>query len=89
MFYLDNIYYSFYYNKLKPEPNILILGLDNAGKTTLLNYLTYKNNKNTKPTPGVNAKSIQCDCIKLNVYDLGGKKQLENIGNIITKRLML
>ena len=47
------------YNKLKPEPNILILGLDNAGKTTLLNYLTHENNKNTKPTPGVNAKSIK------------------------------
>ena len=77
------------YNKLKPEPNILILGLDNAGKTTLLNYLTHENNKNTKPTPGVNAKSIQCGGIKLNVYDLGGKKQLENIGNIIMTKLML
>ena len=75
-------------NKLKPEPNILILGLDNAGKTTLLNYLTHENNKNTKPTSCVNAKSIQCGGIKLNVYDLGGKKQLENIGNIIMTKLM-
>ena len=46
------------YNKLKPEPNILILGLDNAGKTTLLNHLTHENNKDTKPTPGVNANSM-------------------------------
>ena len=52
------------YNKLKPEPNILILGLDNAGKTTLLNYLTQVNNKQTSPTKGVNAKSIQCGGIK-------------------------
>ena len=64
------------YNKLKPEPNVLILGLDNAGKTTLLNYLTHEDNKNTKPTPGVNAKSIQCGGIKLNVYDLGGQKAI-------------
>ena len=62
------------YNKLKPESNILILGLDNAGKTTLLNYLTHEDNKNTKPTPGVNAKSIQYGEIKLNFYDLGGQK---------------
>ena len=62
------------YNKLKPESNILILDLDNAGKTTLLNYLTHEDNKNTKPTPGVNAKSIQYGGIKLNLYDLGGQK---------------
>ena len=77
------------YNKLKKEPNILILGLDNAGKTTLLNYLTHEDNRNTKPTGGVNGKSIQCCGINLNVYDLGGQKPLENIGNIITKMSML
>ena len=64
------------YNKLKPEPNILILGLDNAGKTTLLNYLTHEDNKNVTTTKGVNAKSIQCGGIKLNVYDLGGQKAI-------------
>ena len=64
------------YGKLKHEPNILILGLDNAGKTTLLNFLTHEDNKHTKPTPGVNAKSIQCGGIKLNVYDLGGQKAI-------------
>ena len=65
------------YKKLKAEPNILILGLDNAGKTTLLNYLTHENLKaQTSPTKGVNAKSIQCGGIKLNVYDLGGQKAI-------------
>jgi len=66
------------YNKLKPEPIILILGLDNAGKTTLLNYLTHEDNRNTNPTQGVNAKSIQCGGIKLNVYDLGGQKAIRD-----------
>ena len=64
------------YNKLKKEPSILILGLDNAGKTTLLNYLTHEDNRDTKPTPGVNGKSIQCCGINLNVYDLGGQKAI-------------
>ena len=66
------------YNKLKQEPNILILGLDNAGKTTLLNYLTNEESKNIQPTKGVNAKSIQCGGIKLNVYDLGGQKAIRD-----------
>ena len=64
------------YNKLKPEPNILILGLDNAGKTTLLNCLTHEEIKKITPTKGVNAKSIQCGGVKLNVYDLGGQRAI-------------
>ena len=52
------------YNKLKPESNILILGLDNAGKTTLLNYLTHEDNKNTKPTPELMLN--QFNMVKLN-----------------------
>ena len=64
------------YPKLKKEPAILILGLDNAGKTTLLNYLVHEDNKKTQPTQGVNGKSIQCCGITLNVYDLGGQKAI-------------
>ena len=64
------------YNKIKPNPYILILGLDNAGKTTLLNYLTHEDNKNLEPTQGVNGKSIQCCGINLNVYDIGGQKAI-------------
>ena len=36
------------------EPNILILGLDDAGKTTLLNYFLNQDVKDVKPTLGVN-----------------------------------
>ena len=69
------------YNKLKQEPHILILGLDNAGKTTLLNYLTNADNKNIKPTQGVNALSISCGGVKLNVMDLGGQKAIREYWN--------
>ena len=46
------------YPKLKKEPAILILGLDNAGKTTLLNYLVHEDNKKTQPTQGVNVNQF-------------------------------
>ena len=64
------------YKKIKKEPVILILGLDNAGKTTLLNYLTNANNQKTQPTKGVNGISIQSCGINLNVYDIGGQKAI-------------
>jgi ADP-ribosylation factor-like protein 3 len=53
-----------------------MLGLDNAGKTTLLYYLIGVDNKNTRPTPGVNAKSFQYEGNKIDLYDLGGQKAI-------------
>lgn len=52
------------------------MGLDNSGKTTLLNYLTKQDYKETRPTPGVNAESIQIKGNKINLYDLGGQKPI-------------
>ena len=51
------------------------MGLDNAGKLTLLSYLTNEDIRNLKSTPELNAKSIQCYGITLNIYDLGGQKR--------------
>ena len=73
------------------EPNILILGLDDAGKTTLLNYLLNQDVKDVKPTLGINAQTINFCGITLNVYDLWGKKAIrkywqyyyENIDGLI------
>ena len=56
--------------------NILILGLDNAGKTTLLLYLVGKNNKNTKPTFGVYSERFQYEGNEIQFYDLGGIKTI-------------
>ena len=64
------------YPKIKKDPTILILGLDNAGKTTLLKRLSGENYKDVKTTEGVNGKSIQCFGVTLNVYDLGGQKAI-------------
>ena len=52
------------------------MGLDNSGKTTLLNYLTKQGYKETRTTPGVNTKSIHIKRNKINLYDLGGYKPI-------------
>jgi ADP-ribosylation factor-like protein 3 len=65
--------------KLKKSDNdakILVLGLDNAGKTTLLRYIANENPKETTPTEGFNVKSIVKDTFKLNVWDIGGQKEI-------------
>ena len=46
------------YKKFDKDPNILILGLDNAGKTTLLHNITQEQVKTTEPTKGMNIKTI-------------------------------
>ena len=40
------------YKKFEKDPNLLILGLDNVGKTTLFHNLTQEKVKTTEPTQG-------------------------------------
>lgn len=44
--------------KTKKEAKILVLGLDNAGKTTLLKQLSKEEISNTEPTQGFNVKTL-------------------------------
>jgi ADP-ribosylation factor-like protein 3 len=56
------------------EARILVLGLDNAGKTTLLKQLSNEPVENILPTQGFNIKSVTTNGYKLNVWDLGGQR---------------
>ena len=47
------------------EARILVLGLDNAGKTTILKTLTDEDVSHIMPTQGFNIKSIMQDGFKL------------------------
>ena len=69
------------YKTFKKNPNILILGLDNAGKTTLLKCLTEEEIKITEPTKGVNVKSIIYNGFTINVTDIGGQKEIRQYWN--------
>jgi len=57
----------------REEIRILILGLDNAGKTTLLYRLKLGEVVTTIPTVGFNVESVTYRNLNLNVWDLGGQ----------------
>ncbi|MHA1270540.1 MAG: ADP-ribosylation factor-like protein [Candidatus Helarchaeota archaeon] len=61
------------FGRAKKNVNISIVGLDNAGKTTLLNFLIEGEATETIPTVGVNYKQIKLKKIKFNMMDLGGQ----------------
>lgn len=58
------------------EIRLLLLGLDNAGKTTLLKQLASEDIAHITPTQGFNIKSVQSGNFKLNVWDIGGQRKI-------------
>mmetsp|Transcript_61350 Transcript_61350/g.126691 ORF Transcript_61350/g.126691 Transcript_61350/m.126691 type:complete len:182 (+) Transcript_61350:210-755(+) len=58
------------------EVRILILGLDNAGKTTILYRLHQGEVVTTIPTIGFNVETVTYKNIKFQVWDLGGQSSI-------------
>jgi len=58
------------------EARIILLGLDNAGKSTILRKLVDQEIHSVTPTQGFNIKSVTTDGVKLNVWDIGGQKSI-------------
>merc|ERR1719161_2937735 len=58
------------------QARILVLGLDNSGKTTILKALSEEDISTIMPTQGFNIKSLTQDGFKLNVWDIGGQKAI-------------
>jgi len=58
------------------EFRVLMLGLDNSGKTTALKKLAGEDVSHITPTQGFNIKSVQQEGFKLNVWDIGGQKHI-------------
>ncbi|KAM8829253.1 ADP-ribosylation factor-like protein 3 isoform 2-T2 [Spinachia spinachia] len=58
------------------EVHLLLLGLDNSGKTTLLKQLAAEDISHITPTQGFNIKSVQSSGFKLNVWDIGGQRKI-------------
>merc|ERR1711981_106857 len=67
--------------KLKQEEQelrILMLGLDNAGKTTILKKFMGEDISTISPTLGFNIKTVEHRDYKLNIWDVGGQKSLRS-----------
>eukprot|EP00927_Polykrikos_kofoidii_P078626 TRINITY_DN75432_c0_g1_i1.p1 TRINITY_DN75432_c0_g1~~TRINITY_DN75432_c0_g1_i1.p1 ORF type:complete len:182 (+),score=39.77 TRINITY_DN75432_c0_g1_i1:100-645(+) len=62
--------------KIEREAQILVLGLDNAGKTTILKKLSDEDTTHIMPTQGFNIKSLNHDGFKMHVWDIGGQKTI-------------
>ncbi len=68
----------------KEEYSILLLGLDNAGKTTLLEqikslYTAHEPQLNTVPTVGQNVSIIDLPDMYLRIWDVGGQHSLRGL----------
>lgn len=81
-------YQNFFELTSKPEYSILLLGLDNAGKTTLLSaikslYLPPSSHPipvgKTVPTVGQNVATVSLPDMYLKIWDVGGQHALRNL----------
>ncbi|PTU22964.1 hypothetical protein P175DRAFT_0474677 [Aspergillus ochraceoroseus IBT 24754] len=61
------------------EMRILMLGLDNAGKTTIVKQIMREDVTTVSPTLGFIIKTIDFACrYRLNIWDVGGQKTLRS-----------
>lgn len=58
------------------EMRLLMLGLDAAGKTTILYKLKLGQDVTTIPTVGFNVESVTYKNVKFNVWDVGGQDKI-------------
>lgn len=57
---------------------VIMLGLDNAGKTTILQFLKDEDTLNTKPTYGFNIEHIERNSMSMCIWDFGGNEQVRD-----------
>ncbi|KAL0479850.1 Arl8b [Acrasis kona] len=55
-----------------------IVGLENSGKTTLLNVLAQGEPMTTLPTVGLNLRKVKKDNVTMKVWDMGGQERFRS-----------
>eukprot|EP00033_Pygsuia_biforma_P001896 GCRY01002117.1.p1 GENE.GCRY01002117.1~~GCRY01002117.1.p1 ORF type:complete len:185 (+),score=35.55 GCRY01002117.1:244-798(+) len=60
------------------EIRLLMVGLDNAGKTTIVKKFNGEDTSSIEPTLGFNIKTLEFEGYKLNIWDVGGQKSIRS-----------
>jgi len=63
----------------RKDVRIVMVGLDAAGKTTILNKLKLGENLMTMPTIGFNVDTVEYKNLKLTMWDVGGQTRLRSL----------
>ncbi|XP_030283961.1 ADP-ribosylation factor-like protein 6 isoform X2 [Sparus aurata] len=65
----------------KKEVNVLCLGLDNSGKTTIINQLKPANTQTQEivPTIGFNIEKFKNSSLSFTVFDMSGQSRYRNL----------
>nr|GMD13337.1 ADP-ribosylation factor 1-like [Ipomoea batatas]GMD17051.1 ADP-ribosylation factor 1-like [Ipomoea batatas] len=71
----------------KKEMRILMVGLDAAGKTTILYKLKLGEIVTTIPTIGFNVETVEYKNISFTVWDVGGQDKSAHCGGTISRTL--
>ncbi|KXZ48851.1 hypothetical protein GPECTOR_25g436 [Gonium pectorale] len=79
MFGLISNCYTFYKKKSERKITLALLGLNNAGKTTILNAIKGEIDEDTTPTFGFNSSTLHEGKYKIDAFDLGGSKGIRSV----------
>ncbi|MBD3191060.1 MAG: GTP-binding protein [Candidatus Heimdallarchaeota archaeon] len=74
------------FGRTSKEVTLTMCGLDQAGKTTIVNYLIHGEFRETVPTMGVNRETIDFPNIQFNVFDLGGQIDFRSLWGEINEK---
>ena len=60
------------------EMEIVLVGLENAGKSTLTNQLSFDRPIDKGPTIGLDVRTFKKENVQMKVWDLGGQGKLKS-----------
>ena len=71
-----------FFSRSRNNFKIIILGIQNAGKTTILYRLSLGQLVTTTPTIGSNVEEISYNNVKLQAWDLGGQQSTRSVWDV-------